>query len=103
MGDNELLIWIRNELHTISVDESNHSALAWRTLNWVCTVDTDACDAAKRSVLDQQKLNKAFQLRFSRFLEGNPELMERVMAAWVSIYTTHNVLHSSVEPNGVLG
>jgi len=101
--DTELLIWIRNELHTISVDESNHSALAWRTLNWVCAVDTDACDAAKRSVLDKEKLNKAFQLRFSRFPHGNPELMERMLAAWVSIYTTQNVLHSSVEPNDVLG
>jgi hypothetical protein len=39
----EIMVWIRDELRAISMDESNHSALAWRTLDWVCRVDSDAC------------------------------------------------------------
>mmetsp|Transcript_22333 Transcript_22333/g.39359 ORF Transcript_22333/g.39359 Transcript_22333/m.39359 type:complete len:984 (-) Transcript_22333:201-3152(-) len=99
----ELLIWIRNELRTIALEEGGHSALAWRTLDWVCTVDANACGAAKRNILNEDKLLMAFQLRFSRYFEGNPELLERMMTAWTNIYTNLEVLHSDVEANDIRG
>jgi len=99
----ELLIWIRNELRTIALEEGNHSALAWRTLYWVCTVDADACNAAKQNILNENKLHMAFQLRFSRHFEGHPELLEQMMRAWTNIYTNLEVLHSDVEANDIGG
>ncbi len=43
----ERLVWIRNELRITSAEEGNHSALAWRTLDWVCRVDAGACGAGE--------------------------------------------------------
>ena len=83
----ERLVWIRDELRTISTDEGNHSALAWRTLDWVCRVDARACGAARQSVLEETKLIDAFQRRFGRNLEHSPELSDRMMMAWRSIYS----------------
>lgn len=90
----ELLVWIRNELHNISIDESNHSALAWRTLDWVCAVNADACEIVRRSVLDENKLITAFQLRFSRNFDDSPKLLKRMMVAWRNIYTGQKILPS---------
>jgi hypothetical protein len=73
------------------MDESNHSALAWRTLDWVCRVDSDACYAAKQRVLDENKLIEAFQRRFGRNLGYSFELSERMMMAWRNIYTGQGV------------
>jgi hypothetical protein len=89
----ELLLRIRNNLRTISMDESNHSALAWRTLDWICMVDADACDATKETVLNEDNLLKAFHRRFGRDF-GAPELLDRIMAAWKSIYTNQRILPS---------
>lgn len=83
----EMLIWIRDELGTISMDESNHSSLAWRTLDWVCDVDVVACDAVRQSVLEENKLIEAFQRRFGRNIDYPPKLLERMMMAWRNIYT----------------
>ena len=87
----DILVWIRDELRTISMDESNHSALAWRTLDWVCRVDSDACYAAKQRVLDENNLIEAFQRRFGRNLGYSSELSERMMMAWRNIYTGQGV------------
>lgn len=94
----DLLVWIRDELSTISMDESNHSALAWRTLDWVCRVDADACGAAKQSVLSENKLIESFQRRFGRNLEYSPELLERMMMTWRKIYTGRGLLAIPIEP-----
>jgi hypothetical protein len=88
---NKLLSWIRDELRTISQDESRHSALAWRTLDWVCSVDVIACDAVKESVINEDKLIKAFERRFGsgRNVDYSPELLERMMMTWKNIYSSH--------------
>ena len=88
---NKLLSWIRDELRTISQDESSHSALAWRTLDWVCSVDVIACDAVKESVINEDKLIKAFERRFGsgRNVDYSPELLERMMMTWKNIYSSH--------------
>jgi len=90
----ELLLRIRNDLRTISMDESNHSALAWRTLDWVCMVDADACDATKETVLNEDNLLNAFHRRFGRDFEAAPELLDRMRVAWKSIYTNQRILPS---------
>jgi len=90
----EVLIWIRNELRAIAVDEGNHSALAWRTLGWICGVDTEACEVTKQIVLNESALISAFRRRFGRDFEGHPELLERMLAAWTRIYTNSYVLDS---------
>lgn len=87
----ELLVWIRDELRTISMDESNHSALAWRTLDWVCRVDADACDATKQGVLDESKLVEAFHRRFGRNVDYSPQVLERMIVTWKNIYTSRGV------------
>jgi hypothetical protein len=40
----------------IALEESRHSALAWRTIHWVCSTDSAACDSVKREVLETTKL-----------------------------------------------
>ena len=93
--DTEHLGWIRNELHVIALDESNHSALAWRTLDWVCTVDSYACSAAKQSVLDIDKLIRAFQHRFvGRGIDYPSELLYRMSLAWNNIIGEKSVTFS---------
>jgi len=52
--DCETLSFIRDELVKIAMDESNHSALAWLTLSWVCTVDRGACDSVYNDVFDER-------------------------------------------------
>jgi hypothetical protein len=90
----ELLVQIRNDLRTISIDESNHSALAWRTLDWVCMVDANACEAAKQNVLNDYNLLKSFHRRFDRDFRAPSELLDQMMAAWKSIYTNQRMLPS---------
>ena len=88
----ELLVRIRNDLRTISIDESNHSALAWRTLDWVCMLDANACDAAKQNVLTDYNLLKSFHRRFDRDFKAPSELLDRMLAAWKIIYTNQRML-----------
>jgi len=89
----DVLVWIRSELRTIAVDEGNHSALAWRTLGWICSVDAEACEVAKRRVLNEGALTSAFRHRFGDF-EGPPELLEQMLVAWTRIYTSSQVFKS---------
>jgi len=62
--DKDTLVWIQKELNVIAMDESRHSSLAWRTLNWICNVDSEACDEVKTNILNDNKLEQAFHHRF---------------------------------------
>lgn len=97
------LVWIKNELHTIAMDESKHSALAWRTFYWVCTVDSEACSIVNQAVLDGNKLKSAFQHRFGskNFAVETPELLERMAEAWTDICTKQIAAPSSAQDNEV--
>jgi len=100
----EVLLWIREELRAIAVDEGRHSALAWRTLGWVCEVDAGACEAAKQRVLNESALGSAFRRRFGRDFKGHPDLLERMLAAWTRIYTkSHVLVTAAVEAACVAG
>ncbi|KAL3771026.1 hypothetical protein ACHAWO_013204 [Cyclotella atomus] len=78
--------WIRSELNTIAMEEANHSALAWRTLFWVCSVDSEACDVVKKEVLDVKQLETRFNYRFAKIYEGRPEVLEEMNASWREVY-----------------
>ena len=92
--DRETLTWIRDELRTIAMDESNHSALAWRTLHWVCNIDSNACNVVKKEVLDEAKLESRFHQRFDDTLSTKSASLS---TAWKKIYNTLGNLH--VEPD----
>lgn len=66
--DRETLEWIREELVTIGSEESNHSALAWKTLKWVCSVDKEACDDARKEVFNEQSVERRFVQRAESLL-----------------------------------
>lgn len=70
------LAWMQRELQTIAGEESNHSALAWRTLKWVCDTDEEACHTVLRDVLEVNKLDAAFSFRFATLLSGEGDLYE---------------------------
>ena len=80
--DHEVLTWIRDELHTIASEESNHAALAWRTIDWVCSIDSDVCNAVKEQVLNEDELEKAFHRRFGT---GGHEILEEMKDGWKKI------------------
>ena len=61
--DPDLLAYIRKELVTIAKDESNHSALAWQTLSWVCSVDPSVCDNVHRDVFQESIVELRFNQR----------------------------------------
>ena len=87
--DAKLTSRIQRELHTIAMEESNHSALAWRTLFWVCSVDSEACNAVKKEVLEEKKLEARFQHRFGGALSNyTPALLDMMRREWKMIYET---------------
>ncbi|KAL7544881.1 hypothetical protein ACHAWF_008239 [Thalassiosira exigua] len=85
--DKKTLVWIRDELRTIAIEESSHSALAWRTIKWVCSVDVDACDAVQDQVLNKEQLTVAFATRFGRdgTYEGSESLFQLMDKGWEAI------------------
>ena len=80
--DHDVLTWIRDELYTIASEESNHAALAWRTIDWVCSIDSDVCNAVKEQVLNEDELEKAFHRRFGT---GGHEILEVMKDGWKKI------------------
>ncbi|KAL7429088.1 hypothetical protein ACHAXH_004678 [Discostella pseudostelligera] len=82
--DRDILTWIRDELQIIASEESSHAALAWRTVQWVCSIDSDACDAVHNDILSEDKLEEAFHRRFSSF-HGNNNILKEMKESWSKI------------------
>ena len=82
--DRKTLTWIRDELQIIKMEESNHAKLAWRTFNWVCSIDNDACNEVKEQVLNEDMLEKAFQRRFASF-DGTSETLIMMKDSWTKL------------------
>lgn len=78
--------WIVEELNTIALEEASHSALAWRTLYWVCSVDSEACDAVNKEVLDAKHLEMRFNYRFAKTFEDRPEMLDKMNETWKYVY-----------------
>ncbi len=87
--DMDILAWIRDELRIIASEESRHAALAWRTFQWVCTIDSDACDAVKDTVLNEDDLNEAFHSRFAS-IHIESKILKLMKESW-SIICSHDM------------
>ena len=61
----------------IAMDESRHAMLAWRTIEWVCAVDTKVCEHVQKDVLNPHYMQAAFEKRFSN--------REDIQDAWTKI------------------
>ena len=72
---------LKDKLRTIALEETRHSALAWKTIQWVCSVDDSddgACSAVHESVLNKPDLlDSAFQKRFNRYYKENEKKYEK--------------------------
>jgi len=77
--------WLKDQMWAIALEEASHSALAWRTIRWICDKDSEACVAVKSSMFDAAHLQAAVQKR----LEGRPFSLEKAQMAWEQI---HNAL-----------
>jgi hypothetical protein len=86
--DASVATWIKKELRIIAMDESNHSALAWRTLFWVCSVDAEACGVVKTEVLGAMNLESRFNHRFASMLAEKPASLAAMNTEWKRIYET---------------
>eukprot|EP00985_Skeletonema_marinoi_P017529 scaffold9636_cov131-Skeletonema_marinoi.AAC.3 len=89
--DKDTLVWIQKELNMIAMDESRHSSLAWRTLNWICNVDSEACDEVKTNILNDNKLEQAFHHRF-----GSADNLQ-IMQLWREHYLEDCIEGEDVE------
>ena len=97
----DTLLWIRNELQTIALDESKHAELAWCTIKWVCSIDNEVCDAVKSEVLNEHMLDTAFHRRFAS-LSFNDISYHVMMDKWKKIYR-RDIGGDSVEASDHLG
>jgi hypothetical protein len=93
--ERDTLAFIRDELVKIAMDESNHSALAWRTLNWVCTVDPGACDSAYSDVFEESKLEMRFKQRAKGSMGQEYSTLHSMRSQWKKIFNAHRLAHSS--------
>eukprot|EP00579_Thalassiosira_antarctica_P022282 CAMPEP_0201987656 /NCGR_PEP_ID=MMETSP0904-20121228/91909_1 /ASSEMBLY_ACC=CAM_ASM_000553 /TAXON_ID=420261 /ORGANISM="Thalassiosira antarctica, Strain CCMP982" /LENGTH=1137 /DNA_ID=CAMNT_0048541777 /DNA_START=72 /DNA_END=3485 /DNA_ORIENTATION=- len=87
--DRDLLAFIRNALVTIAMDESNHSALAWRTLNWVCSVDRNVCDAVYMDVFEESNLEMRFKQRAASLFGETSSVLHSMRGEWKKIFKAH--------------
>jgi len=84
--DTITLAFIRDRLITIAMDESNHSALSWRTLQWVCSIDTDACDAVQRDVFAHNSLETRFNKHAAGlFINDDILVLSSMKDEWMKI------------------
>jgi hypothetical protein len=91
--DRDILTWIRDELQIIASEESSHAALAWRTVQWVCSIDSDACDAVHKNILSEDKLEESFHRRFSSF-HGNNNILKEMKESWSKIRANAQVCNN---------
>lgn len=85
----DTLLWIRNELQTIALDESKHAELAYQ------------CDAVKSEVLNEHMLDTAFHRCFA-LLSFNDISYHVMMDKWKKIYR-RDIGGDSVEASDHLG
>ena len=95
--DRDTLSFIRDELVKIAMDESNHSALAWRTLSWVRTVDPGACDSVYKDVFDESKLEMRFKQRAKGSMGQENLTFHSMRSEWKKIFNAHMLANSSMD------
>ena len=78
---------LKDKIRTIAMEESRHSALAWRTVKWACRVDPNACSSVEENILRPDRLDRAFQERFTPF-GGKSGMLASARKAWEKVYKT---------------
>jgi hypothetical protein len=87
----------------IAFEQGKHSALAWRTIRWVCRSDKAVSDAVKREVLNPSHLVGAGRTRFaSRDNDGTAKAWTRVYETVLSLATMGVVSPPVVVPEQAL-
>jgi hypothetical protein len=81
--NDDVVVLVKDKLHTIALEEGRHSSLAWRTVHWVCKVDKHACASVQQEVFTTDKLDAAFERRFS----GTASNI-KLQSEWERLYKT---------------
>ena len=89
--DDDTLIFIKDQLLVIAMDESNHSALAWRTIQWLCSVDLDACDAVNRDVFEESNLEMRFTQRADESFSETSSVLDLMRGEWMKIFNSYQL------------
>jgi hypothetical protein len=84
-GDLATEVLIMETIKTIAMEEGNHSAVAWRTVKWICSSSSDshgneACQTAQQQILNPLQLAEAGEKRFP----SSPQARQ----IWECIWTT---------------
>jgi len=95
--ERDTLAWIKKEMQTIANEESSHAALAWRTLNWVCDIDADACEAVHRDVFDGASLELRFNQRAMNALSETSVVRDKLNKDWVKLLEAHRLVRSNAD------
>ncbi|KAL7557053.1 hypothetical protein ACA910_009889 [Epithemia clementina (nom. ined.)] len=61
-------------IEKIALEEAQHSALAWRTIRWVCATDDEACEAVQKAALNEASMDSMFEKRFPTATEQQKQL-----------------------------
>ena len=62
---------------------------AWRTIQWICSIDADACDAVQREVFEESKLETRFQYRAEGSFGETSNILDSMRDMWMKIYAAH--------------
>ncbi len=93
--EHDTLTWIKKEMQTIAKEESSHAALAWRTLNWVCDIDSDACEAVHRDVFDEASLKLRFSQRAMNAVSDMSVVLNKLNKDWAKLLEAHRLVRSN--------
>ncbi|KAK1747371.1 hypothetical protein QTG54_001334 [Skeletonema marinoi] len=99
--ERDTLAWIKNEMQTIAKEESSHAALAWRTLNWVCNIDSDACEAVHRDVFDEASLEVRFNQRAMNALSDTSTVRNKLKEDFAKLLEVHLNVRSNSDMSHV--
>ena len=65
-------------MEKIAFEEAQHAALAWRTIQWVCTTDDHACNDIQKDVLNDDAMDTYFGQRFPLATQAQRKLWQYV-------------------------
>jgi len=91
----------KEKVEIIATEEAKHSALAWRTIHWACSKDSDVCMKVMRFLYDQQGLEhfntadldeqiaKSLDRNFMKVINNLMPLVSNAVNE-IEIYGTHD-------------
>ena len=84
---------LKDKIRTIAIEETQHSVLAWRTVQWACRVDNGICSNILRNqVFSDDYLYRTFAKRFHKYPQ---DVFERVLESFISIVSNNTKTMSS--------